>query len=498
MFEDALKPLPEKAFDYSAAVHLLNRAGFGGTPSQARALTDMGLNKAVDQLVKYESQPVEPVKADLFDNSIMSPQTDEQREAARKARQNNDEEALAALQRERNRKQAEDRKQIAELQKWWIKRMIETPRPLEEKMTLFFHGHFATGYRTIEDSFHMYQQNQLFRKFASGNFAQLAHRIIRDPAMIKYLDNDENQKSKPNENLARELMELFTLGEGRGYTEDDIKAGALALTGYTFKDDTFFFNDNNHDTSTKNIMGKSGQFDGDGFLDVILARNECAEFMAGKLFRFFVNDFSGDMSKEQKAFILAMANKLRASKYELKPLLDAVFSSAYFYSAQNRGAIIKSPIQLTVQAVRSLRTPVRELSALASATDLMGQNVFFPPNVKGWDGGRSWINTSTLFIRQNVLVYLLTGRKPDMYEWQASDIPFDATHLVDHLRQPDGSVDMASGIEYLLRFNLAQSPSPLRLQQVMTFAKSRGERLDNDRIIAVLALTTAMPEYQLC
>ena len=498
MFDDALKPLSAKLFDYNAAVHLLNRAGFGGTPAQARALADMGLNKAVDQLVKYESQPVEPVKADLFDNGIMSPPTDEQRETAKKARQSNDENALAALQRERQRKQSDDRKQIAELQKWWIKRMIETPRPLEEKMTLFYHGHFATGYRTIEDSFHMYQQNQLFRKFATGNFAQLAHRIIRDPAMLKYLDNDENQKSKPNENMARELMELFTLGEGRGYTENDIKAGALALTGYTFKDDTFYFNNNNHDASTKNIMGQSGPFDGDGFLDVILARNECAEFMAGKLFKFFVNDLPGDPSKEQKAFIVAMANKLRASKFELKPLLDAVFSSAYFYSADNRGAIIKSPIQLTVQAVRSLRTPVRELSALASATDLMGQNVFFPPNVKGWDGGRSWMNTSTLFIRQNLLVYLLTGRKPDMYEWQASDIPFDATHLVDHLRQPDGSVDMASGIEYLLRFNLAQSPSPLRLQQVMAFATSRGERLDNDRIIAVLALTTAMPEYQLC
>ena len=498
MFEGALKPLPEKAFDYDAAVHLLNRAGFGGTPAQARALADMGLNKAVDQLVKYESQPVEPVKADLFDNGIMSPPTDEQRETAKKARQSNDENALAALQRERQRKQSDDRKQIAELQKWWIKRMIETPRPLEEKMTLFYHGHFATGYRTIEDSFHMYQQNQLFRKFATGNFAQLAHRIIRDPAMLKYLDNDENQKSKPNENMARELMELFTLGEGRGYTEDDIKAGALALTGYTFKDDTFYFNNNNHDASTKNIMGQSGPFDGDGFLDVILARNECAEFMAGKLFKFFVNDLPGEPSKEQKAFIVAMANKLRASKFEVKPLLNAVFSSAYFYSADNRGAIIKSPIQLTVQAVRSLRTPVRELSALASATDLMGQNVFFPPNVKGWDGGRSWMNTSTLFIRQNLLVYLLTGRKPDMYEWQASDIPFDATHLVDHLRQPDGSVDMASGIEYLLRFNLAQSPSPLRLQQVMAFATSRGARLDNDRIIAVLALTTAMPEYQLC
>ncbi len=145
MLDSALKPLPEKLFDYNAAVHLLNRAGFGGTPAQARALADMGLNKAVDQLVKYESQPNEPVKADLFNHEIMSPPTDDQRETARKARQSNDEEALAALQRERQRAQGLDRKQIAELQKWWIKRMIETPRPLEEKMTLFYHGHFATG-----------------------------------------------------------------------------------------------------------------------------------------------------------------------------------------------------------------------------------------------------------------------------------------------------------------------------------------------------------------
>ncbi len=498
MLENPLQPLPEKAFDYDAAVHLLNRAGFGGTPAQARGLADMGLHKAVDQLVKYESIAYESVTADLFDSDIMSPPTEEQRVSSQKARQSNDEEALAALQRERQRKQGLDRKQIAELQMWWIKRMIETPRPLEEKMTLFFHGHFTTGYRTIEDSFHMFQQNQLFRKFATGNFAQLAGRIIRDPAMLKYLDNDDNRKSNPNENLARELMELFTLGEGRGYTEADIKAGALALTGYTFQDDTFYFNKNNHDSSTKKILGKSGPFDGDGFLDVILARNECAEFIASKLFRFFINDSPRDFTKEQMAFILAMAKILRSSKYELKPVLDAVFSSAYFYSAANRGAIIKSPIQLTVQAVRSLRIPVRELSSLASATDLMGQNVFFPPNVKGWDGGRSWINTSTLFIRQNVLVYLLTGRKPDMYEWQAIDIPFDATHLLEHLRQPDGSVDMASGIEYLMRFTLGQSPAPLRLQEVMAFAKSRGERLDNNRIIAVLLLTTAMPEYQLC
>jgi uncharacterized protein (DUF1800 family) len=496
--DDTLKPLPAKSFDYAAAVHLLNRAGFGGTPAQARALADLGLKKAVDQLVKYESKPFDPVKPDLFDKDIMRPPTDAEREAQRKARQSNDEDALAAIQRERQRRQGEDRKQMAEIQKWWLKRMIETPRPLEEKMTLFLHGHFATGYRTIEDSFHMFQQNQLFRRFATGNFGELAHQVIKDPAMIRYLDNDKNLKSTPNENLARELMELFTLGEGRGYTEADIKAGARALTGYTYDDDSFNFNARNHDTSVKSIMGQSGNFDGDGFLNVILARKECAEFIAAKLYRFFVNDAPGEPSREQKAFILAMAAKFRAGKYEFKPLLEALFSSAHFYAEANRGAIIKSPIQLTVQAVRSLRTPVRELSALASATDLMGQNIFYPPNVKGWDGGRSWINTSTLFIRQNLLVYLLTGRKPDMYEWQASDTAYDATHLVDHLRQPDGSVDMAAGIAYLLQFNLARPPSPMRVQQVLAFAQSRGDRLDNDRIIAVLALTAAMPEYQLC
>src|SRR5690606_18124445 len=205
------------------AQHLLNRAGFGGTPDQVQALASMGLNDAVDYIVNYESIAEEPVPVERWDASIIRPPTDEERERARTARRNNDEATLEQIQRERNRRTAADRRQMAEIQKWWIRRMIETGRPLEEKMTLFWHGHFATSYRTIEDSWHCLLQNQLFRSHATGSFAKLCFGIIRDPAMLEYLDNDENRRRSPNENLARELMELFILGEGNDYTEQDIR-----------------------------------------------------------------------------------------------------------------------------------------------------------------------------------------------------------------------------------------------------------------------------------
>ncbi|MEE9131906.1 MAG: DUF1800 family protein, partial [Phycisphaerales bacterium] len=214
-----LRPLKKGEFDYWQAHHLLNRAGFGGTPIEVRALANMGLESAVDLIIDFDEIEAEPIGADRFDADIMRPRTRQQSLELRAARENGDEATLERYRRERQRRQVADRRQIAELQRWWLKRMIETPRPLQEKMTLFWHGHFATGYRTIEDSYHMFQQNQLFRHYALGNFRRLTHAIIRDPAMIRYLDNNQNRKQSPNENLARELMELFTLGEGNDYTE---------------------------------------------------------------------------------------------------------------------------------------------------------------------------------------------------------------------------------------------------------------------------------------
>ena len=426
-----LKPLSEASFDADCARHLLNRAGFGGTPKQVAALAALGLSKAVDRLVKYEPIAFKDPGTDEFDKDIIRPPTDEERQAQFQARRANDEATLQKFERERNRRQADDREQMREMQKWWLKRMIESPRPLEEKMTLFWHGHFATGYRTIEDSWHMYQQNEMFRKHATGNFAQLVRAVVRDPAMIKYLDNDENRKGRPNENLARELMELFTLGEGRGYGEDDIKEGARALTGLTFRDDEGVFLIDQHDGGHKTILGYSGAIDPDRFVNLILARRECPEFICTKLYRFLVNDAPGELTPDQRAFVKAMAKVLVDSKAELKPVLRAVFMSEHFHHPINRAAIIKSPVQLMVQAVRQFHAPVRELSVLNSAADLMGQNLLQPPNVKGWDGGRGWINTSTLFTRQNLLVYLLTGRSPRTREWEADERGFDARHLAD-------------------------------------------------------------------
>jgi uncharacterized protein (DUF1800 family) len=501
----SLKAIKPTEFDYWKAQHLLNRAGFGGTPSQARALARMGVDEAVDYVVDFDEVSSQTEDTSEFRSDIMRPPTAEERAIARAARQNNDELALERLQRERNQRQATDREQMRAIQRWWLKRMIETGRPLEEKMTLFFHGHFATGYRTIEDSWHMLLQNQLFRRYAVGNFGDLCAAIIRDPAMLKYLDNDENRRASPNENLARELMELFVLGEGQGYSERDIKEGARSLTGYTFDDDQFVFRPGQHDDRPKTILGQTGRFNGDDFLRILLARPVASEFLCWKLYRFFVNDShpvavaGGDVDKDVQGFVRNLAKLLRSSDYDLRPVLKALFRSEHFHDPANMAALIKSPVQLVVQSIRSLRTPVRSLSALLSACDLMGQDLFFPPNVKGWDGGRAWINTATFFVRQNVVVYLLTGRRPDQYSWEENSDVYDATHLVEHLAESSGGrPSTPETVAYLLRFMLGAEPRPERIERIVEFVNQTGGTFDNDRLVATLSLIGAMPEHQLC
>jgi len=499
MPETTLRALPQKDFDFWAAHHLLSRAGFGGTPDQVRALTQLGLDDAVDYIVDYDELPEPDVDSSIFSADIMRPATPEESAAYRRARQQGDEAELEKFRKMRQDRQRTDRAQIAAARKWWLERMIETPRPLEEKMTLFWHGHFATGYRAIEDSWHMLMQNQMHRVNATGNFADLLFKTIRDPAMLRYLNNNQNRKQSPNENLSRELMELFSLGEGNDYTESDIKEGARALTGYTYRDDEFIFNERNHDGGTKAILGRTGTFDGDDFVRIILSRRSCSEFVCQKLYRFFVNDSPTVPDDDQKRFIANLAKTFRSKKYELKPVLKALFRSRHFYDPSNRASVVKSPTQLTVQVIRTLRTPARELDALASAGDLMGQSLFEPPSVKGWDGGRSWINTSTLFVRQNLSIYLLTGKRPDIYDWQISPDPYEPGHMLAHLETDRrGRVDPGEAMGYLCRFMLGATPHPTRTETLMSFAEQHGNRIDGDRLLGALCLITSMPEYQLC
>lgn len=495
---------PEK-FGYDQARHLLWRAGFGGTPEQIQTLASWGPDRAIDYMLEYDRVNADPIRSDLFDHDIMRPLSQEERETLRRAQRAQDEDTVNRFRQERQNRERNDRAQMTEIQKWWLKRMIETPRPLEEKMTLFWHGILATNYRTIENSFHMFLQNSMFRRNAVGNYGRLLHDLIRDPAMIKYLDNDESRKNRPNENLAREIMELFSLGVG-SYTERDIKEGARALTGFTFRDDEFYFDRNNHDNGEKQILGKRGTFDGDGFVDVILSTPQCPGYIARRLYGFFVQELppqeripTEDLEPEQRAVINGLAETLRSGNFELRPALRRLLRSEHFYDERFVGDQIKSPVVLVVGAMRSLNAPVRDLGIVNDALDLMGQNIFFPPSVKGWEGGRSWINTSTLFVRQNILTFLLTGKKPVGYDPTADTTRYDPSTLLAELARSDASAanDPARVVEYLMKLTLGRTPPQAR-QTLVEFASSRGGAITPDVITALLLIITTMPEYQLC
>ena len=497
--ETSLSQIRDEDFGYAQARHLLLRAGFGGTDKQIRTLADWGPEAAVDHLLNYEDVPYTPDKRTAYDANIITPANEAQRRALKRARQTNDKEALDSFNAQRMKNKRADRTQMREIQKWWITRMIQTPRPLEEKLTLFWHGHFATSFRTIEDSYHMYMQNRMLRANATGNFANLLRGIIRDPAMLKYLNNNLNRKSSPNENFAREIMELFSLGEGN-YTENDIKNGAKALTGYTYRDDAFFYNKQAHDNTTKRILGSAGNLDADGFVNAILMSNACAPFISAKLYKFFAADIPTDVSRlsgPQRTVVRKLSTMLQQQRYELKPVLRKLFLSRHFYDPSVMGDKIKSPVELLVGAIRTLNAPARNTVLLAEAMDMMGQSVFLPPSVKGWDGGRSWINTSTMFMRQNTLVYLLTGRAPGRRFVDKTN--FDPTRLVPSMNDPrlDSNPPPELIANELLELTLGHRSS--------TVAKSlveAAERVDKPNspkgMITMLLLITSMPEYQLC
>lgn len=496
----SLKPIAASAFGAAQARRLLWRAGFGGTPSQALVLAEWGPEQSVDTLLNVEEALLYPApKADDFDGSIMPSSTRAEREGIAQARRAMDEDALARIRREREERERKDRRQIREMQRWWLTRMIESSRPFEEKMSLFWHGHFATSYRTIENSYHMFQQNEMFRQQAAGSYALLLEAIIRDPAMLAYLDNNDSRKERPNENLARELMELFSLGEGN-YSERDIKEGARALTGYTFEGNQFAFRAERHDDGVKSILGRTGRLKGEDFVQAILARQACSEFMAFKLYRFFIGDIPPEgapMRKPVVAYIRNLASTLRSGNYALRPMLRKMLLSEHFYDTVGAPARVKSPAELVVGAMRSLRTPARNLDVLTDAMDLMGQNLFFPPSVKGWDGGRSWINTSTLFVRMNIANFLLTGRLPRGYDALATSERYDAAPILEGVNSRTRK-DPGLLAAHVLDCALCVEVSAEKRDALAAFIRSRGQNDLAATVAEALALVAAMPEYQLC
>ncbi|MFG0274309.1 MAG: DUF1800 family protein [Phycisphaerales bacterium] len=489
-------------FGEAEARHLLWRAGFGGTPSQIRALAAMGPDDAVDLLLGHE-RALPAVRADeRFDGSIVRRLTDRERNEVRRAQQAGDEDTLARFRLERQRQQRADREQLRELQAWWLGRMIEDAQPLHEKMTLFWHGHFATSYRKIENSYHLAMQNDLFRREATGNFGRLLFGIIRDPAMLAYLDNQRSSARAPNENLAREIMELFSLGRGH-YSERDIREGARALTGYSFEGNEFVFLPNAHDDGRKTILGRSGDLDGDGFVEAILAQRRCAEFVVARLYAFFVSGLPDDLRtapRNQRSVILSLTRTMLAERYEVRPVLRRLFLSEHFYDPALRGGQIKSPAAWTVGLCRELAAPARDTGGLVEAMGLMGQRLLLPPNVAGWPGGRAWINASTLLTRQNLPVFLLTGRRPGD---GAGDVPdlYDAAPLLDDLgvARDASAREMATALAgHLYGVWADGARNSLIGERIDAAVEAAAGARGNERAVRIILALSAAPEHQLC
>ena len=284
------------------------------------------------------------------------------------------------------------------LRGWWFNEMLVTPTPFTERMTLFWHNHFVSSLRKVRPTRAMYRQNLLLRRYALGSFRDMLHAVARDPAMILYLDNASNRKGQPNENFAREVMELFTLGEGH-YGEQDIKEAARAFTGWGIDGETgeFLFRPALHDAGVKTILGQSGNFDGDAVLDILLAQPQTAQWIVGKLWREFV---SPDPDPRGGGRI---ADAFRRSNYDIRAAMRALLTSDAFYTQANRAALVKSPIELLVGTLRQFQFEVGDAYPLVVMSRQLGQDLMAPPNVKGWPGGEAWINAGTLLARKQML-----------------------------------------------------------------------------------------------
>jgi uncharacterized protein (DUF1800 family) len=295
---------------------------------------------------------------------------------------------------------------VSRLQAWWLYRALFTPDPFTERLTLAWHDHFATSQRKVDDVAAMYRQNETFRRLGRGPFGELLHEMLRDPALLIWLDAPSNRKGKPNENLARELMELFTLGAGR-FTESDVKEAARALTGLAIVQGHIHVKTTDHDNGDKTILGKTAPFDADALADHLLAQPAAADRLAWRLCATFLGEGVADVSAQA-----GLADLLRRDGLHIGRAVETILRSALFFSNKNLHARVADPVGFVVGSVRALEVfaPPPSTLLLAEWTGRLGQELFFPPNVGGWPGGRRWLPGRGIVARANFAAALALGR----------------------------------------------------------------------------------------
>ncbi|HEY3760504.1 MAG TPA: DUF1800 domain-containing protein [Verrucomicrobiae bacterium] len=495
-----LNPLPTQNWNYETATHLLNRAGFGGTPQEIQNLTKLGPDQAIASLLDYEKIPDKTA-----DPTWAHP----------------DPQYFAALRQEIKAAKATDVKgirdaenhqeaaRILELRGWWLNRMAYGPRPFQEKMTLFWHGHFATSIEKVRQApnsaYLMWRQNELFRRLATDNWLRLMIEAGRDPAMLVWLDQWQSRKEHPNENYARESMELFSLGEGH-YTEKDVTEAARALTGWSYvpEDSAFVYRPAFHDDGTKTILGLTGQLTGEDFLAQVIRQPQATLFITAKIWNFFAGQMPSPELNQ------ALANVLTDNGNVFKPFLRTMFRSEEFYSDSIVRNAVKSPVQWLVGSARMLQCQLPPPFISTAILRGLGQDLLAPPNVKGWDGGMSWITTNTLLDRYNDATTIVNGTaqqlSPDDFARKPGGNGGDRlAKLAQHIHVGGVDVDKILTTDECADKNmLVNSLEHRLLQSSLSEDQEKGLRdflhsktvLTNSDILTAVRLVMSTPEYQ--
>jgi uncharacterized protein (DUF1800 family) len=479
------------------AAHLLNRAGFGGPPSAIQHLADLTHDGAISSLLDYENIPDPTVNPDWA-----HPNPDEIKQLRDALKAAATPEEKRKIQQAANRT---DQTRFLELRGWWLQRMARGPRPFLEKMTLFWHGHFATSSEKVRNPYYMWRQNELFRRLATSNWELLLNEAGKDPAMLIWLDQAQSRKQHPNENFAREVMELFALGEGH-YTEHDITEGARALTGWSLDQQTqkFIYRPQIHDEGEKTFLGRTGNLDGDDVIATIVEQPQAAKFITAKIWNYF----AGQMPDEE--LNNALAATFRANGNNFKPFLRVMFRSEEFYGDDVVRNQVKSPVQWLIGSVRVLECDLPPTLVSWGMLRQLGQDIFAPPNVKGWDGGITWITTNTLLTRYNDAQSLVQGTLPPLH---ASDFARKAggangEHLekafqrirmggvnVEKILTPEERTDKQAIVASLQNRLFQTNLNVSQQEAVQQFLDSKTKMSDAD-IAEAIRLMMSTPDYQ--
>ncbi|MEP7238475.1 MAG: DUF1800 domain-containing protein [Ferruginibacter sp.] len=472
--------------------HLLWRSAFGPMAEMASSLDTMSQKDLWALLVKTSSKPVEKIEvtknpADEYMAGMTNP-------ADMQKALNNPE------LRKKLREQSRDDLKTMNLR--WLDVMINSEAQLREKMSLFWHGHFACR---IQNSFAQQELLQIIRTNALGSFADMLKAVSKSPAMLQFLNNQQNKKSHPNENFAREVMELFTMGRGN-YTENDVKEAARSFTGWAFNaQGQFIFRRNQHDDGSKTFLGRTGNFDGDDILNILLENKQTANYISRKIYRYFVNE---NVNEENQQWL---NKRFYGNSYDIAKLLEDIYTSDWFYSEKNIGTKIKSPVELLAGIRRLLPMQLENNQSQLLFQRALGQILFYPPNVAGWPGGKNWIDSSSLMLRLRIPQILSANDTINIVPKGDDDVQMGmmemaAKRMKDAVKGGTAVIDWPTVnkvFEKVQRENLLENITAIVLQtkgKVSTAVLDKYVNTENreNYIKSAVVNLMATPEYQLC